>query len=316
MAFKLLRDHFWLPKGFTVLPALPDTPPHPESREPFYGRLIIPFAKLWMRRMQHLEVEVQNPERIPATGGAVIAVNHTGYWDFVFGGIPAAYQGGRLVRFMAKKEIWDNKVAGPAMSGCKHIPVDRADGAASVREATERAAGGELIGIFPEATISRSFEVKEVKDGAARIAHEADVPLIPVVIWGSQRIWTKGRKPKWRLKKSELVISVGEPVEVDEDAKASAQRLHDAMATRLDQVRARYDELYGPFPDGEYWMPQSLGGSAPSLEEATVKDREDAQKRREERIAREAEQAANPESQKKPQKKPQKKQLWKKLLRR
>lgn len=311
MAFtlpKLPRDHFWLPKGFTVLPEVPDTPPHPESREPFYGRLIIPFAKLWMRRMQHLTVEIQHPERIPATGGAVLAVNHTGYWDFVFGGIPAAYQGGRLVRFMAKKEIWDNPVAGPAMSGCKHIPVDRADGAASVKEATERAAGGELIGIFPEATISRSFEIKEVKDGAARIAHEAGVPLIPVVIWGSQRIWTKGRKPIWRLKKAELIVSVREPVEVTEDAKASAQRLHDAMATGLDEVRARYDELYGPFPEGENWMPVSLGGSAPSLDEATVKDREDARKRREERAAREAEKAANPEPEKKP--------LWKKLLKR
>jgi 1-acyl-sn-glycerol-3-phosphate acyltransferase len=311
MAFKLPRDHFWLPKGFTVLPEVPDTPPHPESREPFYGRLIIPFAKLWMRRMQHLNVEIQHPERIPATGGAVLAVNHTGYWDFVFGGIPAAYQGGRLVRFMAKKEIWDNPVAGPAMSGCKHIPVDRADGAASVKEATERAAGGELIGIFPEATISRSFEIKEVKDGAARIAHEAGVPLIPVVIWGSQRIWTKGRKPIWRLKSADLIVSVREPVEVTEDAKASAQRLHDAMATGLDEVRARYDELYGPFPAGEYWMPASLGGSAPSLEDATAKDRADAQQRREERAAREAEKAANPAAA--PEKK---KPLWKKLLKR
>ncbi len=258
--------------------------------------------------MQHLNVEIQHPERIPATGGAVLAVNHTGYWDFVFGGIPAAYQGGRLVRFMAKKEIWDNPVAGPAMSGCKHIPVDRADGAASVKEATRRAADGELIGIFPEATISRSFEIKEVKDGAARIAHEAGVPLIPVVIWGSQRIWTKGRKPIWRLKSADLIVSVREPVEVTEDAKASAQRLHDAMAAGLDEVRAHYDELYGPFPEGENWMPVSLGGSAPSLEDATVKDREDAQKRREERAAREAEKAANP--------RPEKKSLWKKLLKR
>jgi hypothetical protein len=41
MHIKLPRDHFWLPKGFTVTPALPDTPPHAESREPFYGRIIM-----------------------------------------------------------------------------------------------------------------------------------------------------------------------------------------------------------------------------------------------------------------------------------
>ncbi|WP_066586370.1 lysophospholipid acyltransferase family protein [Corynebacterium provencense] len=309
MVLKLPRDHFWLPKGFTVIPEVPDTPPHPESRELFYGRIIIPFAKLWMRRMQHLTVEIRHPERIPATGGAVLAVNHTGYWDFVFGGIPAAYQGGRLVRFMAKKEIWDNPIAGAAMTGCRHIPVDRADGAASVREATQRAAAGELIGIFPEATISRSFEIKEVKDGAARIARDAGVPLIPVILWGSQRIWTKGRKPVWRPRNACLVVDVGEPVELTGDAREDTRRLREAMTSRLDRVRARYTELYGPFPPGEFWMPASLGGSAPTLEDATVRDREDARRRREERAAREAELRAHPERM-------GKKPLWKKLLRR
>lgn len=308
------RNTPWVPRGFTITPAVPDTPPHPESREWFYARTIVPFAKLWMRRMQHLDVEIQHPERIPVTGGGVVAVNHTGYWDFVFGGIPAAYQGGRLVRFMAKKEIWGNPVAGPAMSGCHHIPVDRADGAASVREATDRAAGGELIGIFPEATISRSFEIKEFKDGAARIAHDAGVPLIPVVLWGSQRIWTKGRKPIWRPKNASLIVSVGEPVATTGDAKADTDRLHEAMVAQLDTVRARYDELYGPFPAGEYWMPESLGGSAPSLAEATAKDRADAQQRRDERAAREAELAAHPELAQ--QNMSGKKPLWKKILRR
>ncbi|AGP29844.1 lysophospholipid acyltransferase family protein [Corynebacterium terpenotabidum] len=309
MAFKLPRDHFWLPKGFTLTPAVPDTPPHPESRELFYGRIIVPLAKFWMRHMQHLQVEIQHPERIPVTGGAILAVNHTGYWDFVYGGIAPAYQGGRLVRFMAKKEIWGNPVAGPAMSGCHHIPVDRADGAASVREATTRAAGGELIGIFPEATISRSFEIKEFKDGAARIAQDAGVPLIPVVLWGSQRIWTKGHKPIWWLRKSALIISVGEPVSLEGTSREATARLHDAMVAQLDEVRARYTELYGPFPADEYWMPASLGGSAPTLEDATAKDREDAAARKAERAAREAEKAANPQV-------GEKKPLWNKLLRR
>lgn len=307
---------FWVPKGFSITPALPDTPPHPESRELFYARFIVPFAKFWMRRMQHLTVEIQHPERIPVTGGAVLAVNHTGYWDFVFGGIPAAFQGGRLVRFMAKKEIWDNALAGPAMTGCHHIPVDRADGAASVREAIRRAAGGELIGIFPEATISRSFEIKEVKDGAGRIAYEAGVPLIPVILWGSQRIWTKGRPPIWRPKNASLILSVGEPVEVSDNAKETAQRLHEAMVQQLDAARVRYDELYGPFPDGEYWMPAALGGSAPSLAEATAKDREDAIARKEERARREQERAAMIAAGENPDQKPEKKTLWKKLLRR
>lgn len=282
----------WIPKSFEVPTGMPDVPAHPESKELFYGRIIIPFAKFWMRHVQRLSVEIHNPERIPQSGCAVLAVNHTGYWDFVFGGIPAAISGGRLVRFMAKKEIWDNPVAGPAMSGCHHIPVDRADGGASVREATRRAAEGELIGIFPEATISRSFEVKEFKDGVARIAQDAGVPLIPVVLWGSQRIWTKGRKPIWRPKNASLIVSVGEPVDLGGSSRDATDRLHDAMVTRLDGARERYTERFGPFPEGEYWMPATLGGSAPTLDEATAKDREDAAKRKEERIRRDAEKAA------------------------
>lgn len=282
----------WIPKGFELPTGTPDVPAHPESKELFYGRIIIPFAKLWMRRVQRLTVEIHHPERIPRDGGAVLAVNHTGYWDFVFGGVPAAVNGGRLVRFMAKKEIWDHWLAGPAMSGCRHIPVDRADGGASVREATRRSGEGELVGIFPEATISRSFEIKEFKDGAARIAQDAGVPLIPVVLWGSQRIWTKGRKPIWRPKDASLIISVGDPVDVSGTPRDVTERLHEAMVTGLEEARARYAERFGPFPDGEYWMPASLGGSAPSLEEATARDREDAAKRKEERIRRDAEKAA------------------------
>src|SRR5918992_342073 len=63
-------------------------------------------------------------ENIPATGSAVLASNHVGYLDFVFVGA-AARERGRLVRFMAKKEVFDHRIAGPLMRGMKHIPVDR-----------------------------------------------------------------------------------------------------------------------------------------------------------------------------------------------
>ena len=72
--------------------------------------------------MQNLDVRIVAPENIPATGGAMIAINHTGYWDFVYGGIPAHFNGNRLVRFMAKKEIFDVKGVGALMRAMKHIP--------------------------------------------------------------------------------------------------------------------------------------------------------------------------------------------------
>ena len=172
--------HF--PAGFT------QTSGHKEGREWFYGRTIIPLAKLWMEYVQNLDLTIVNPTGVPTDGPAMLAVNHTGYWDYVYSGIPAHFHGGRLVRYMAKKEIFDTPVAGTVMRLCKHIPVDRAAGEESVKEAVARLKGGELIGIFPEATISRSFEVKEFRTGAARIARLAGVPLIPIIVWGAKDV--------------------------------------------------------------------------------------------------------------------------------
>ena len=186
----------------------------------------------------------------------------------------------------------------------KHIPVDRANGQGSVREAISRLKAGQIVGIFPEATISRSFEIKEFRQGAAKIAHDAEVPLVPVTIWGSQRVWTKGRKPTWRPKDGRLVIKVGKPIDVTADSAETTERLHAAMVKQLEETQAEYERLYGPMPKGEYWVPARRGGSAPTLEEATVKDRADqvarkrkraeaqeAQQRRQQEMAQERERA-------------------------
>ena len=140
-----------------------------------------------------LRFTISGEEHVPRTGGAVMAINHVGYLDFTFAGL-AARPAGRLVRFMAKKEVFDHKVSGPLMRGMKHIPVDRQGAAGdSYRSAVTALQAGEIVGVFPEATISQSFELKEFKTGAVRMAQEAGVPLLPCIVWGSQRVMTKGR---------------------------------------------------------------------------------------------------------------------------
>ena len=125
----------------------------------------------WCGGLQGLKFTVTGVENLPRTGGAVIAINHTSYFDFTFAGLPAYKQHlGRKVRFMAKKEVFDNKVTGPIMRSLRHIEVDRDSGAASFDQACQALKEGELVGVYPEATISRSFEIKEFKSGAARMA--------------------------------------------------------------------------------------------------------------------------------------------------
>src|SRR4051812_45602255 len=120
---------------------------------------------------------------------------------------------------MAKQEIFAHPVGGPLMRGMHHIPVDRKSGLGSYEAALAALGAGEVVGVFPEATISRSFTVKGIKSGAVRLAAAADVPLIPMVLWGGQRLWTKGRPRTLNRRHVPITILVGEPLhpKPDED---------------------------------------------------------------------------------------------------
>ena len=239
--------------------------------EPVYGTVIQIARLVW--RAQGLKFTVTGVENLPETGGAVIAINHTSYFDFTFAGLPAYRQGlGRKVRFMAKKEVFDNKITGPIMRSLRHIEVDRDSGAASFDEACRRLRDGEFVGVYPEATISRSFEIKGFKSGAARMAIAADVPIVPHIVWGAQRIWTKGHPKKMWRPKVPISVAVGKPIMPTLPAPELTALLHSRMQHLLERVQADY----GQHPPGEFWVPHRLGGGAPTLAEADRMDAEEA----------------------------------------
>ncbi|MDP9102040.1 MAG: 1-acyl-sn-glycerol-3-phosphate acyltransferase [Actinomycetota bacterium] len=235
-------------------------------------RPVIAFAKTVFRGL-NIRFDITGAENIPRTGGAVMAINHVGYLDFTFAGL-AALPAGRLVRFMAKKEVFDHRVSGPLMRGMKHIAVDRGSGAESYQAAVKALASGEIVGVFPEATISQSFDLKQFKTGAARMAMEAGVPLLPLVVWGSQRIMTKGRK-RDLTRGTPLRIVVGPPFTPDpsDDPVAVTAELKTRMQVLLDEARATYAGRPRD-ADDTWWIPASLGGTAPTLEAAEAADRE------------------------------------------
>ncbi|MDK8795977.1 lysophospholipid acyltransferase family protein [Corynebacterium sp. MSK041] len=259
----------WIGPLFEVPADFAEPAPHPvESKERFYQAIINGFKRIM--RAQGLRFYVHGAENLPERDGALLVINHTGYYDFIIAGIGAHLRGKRLVRFMAKKEVFDTKIVGALMRGMKHVPVDRAAGADSIAEATKWLSGGGLVGIFPESTISRSFELAEFKTGAVRIADEAGVPMIPTVIWGSQRIWTKGIPKNLGRSHTPIMLSYGKPVYTTGDAEEDTRRVKAAMQELLERNRAEYARRFGPFEPGQRWMPAALGGSAPTLEEATA----------------------------------------------
>lgn len=229
--------------------------------------------------------DISGTENIPTTGGALLAVNHVSYIDFILAGY-AAQPVKRLVRFMAKQETFDHKVSGPIMRALRHIPVDRAEGQGSYRTAVDYLRNGELVGIFPEATISRSFLIKDLKSGAVRMAAEAGVPVLPVILWGTQRIKTKDHPQDFSRGKT-ISITVGAPLQpTGADPEAETALLHAAMSELLEQAIARYPAEEQP--PGAWWLPASHGGSAPTPEEAKRLDAEELAARAARRAAREA----------------------------
>ncbi|OBJ47961.1 1-acyl-sn-glycerol-3-phosphate acyltransferase [Mycobacterium sp. 1423905.2] len=230
------------------------------------------MAEPFFRMMEYLvpsvvalngnKITYRGLENIPARGGALIALNHTSYVDWIPASL-AAKERKRRLRFMIKAEMQDVKAVNYVIKHTQLIPVDRTTGAEAYAVAVQRLREGELVGLHPEATISRSFELREFKTGAARMALEAQVPLIPMIVWGAHRIWPKDHpKQLWRTK-IPISVAIGTPIRPEGDAHHLNSVLRQSMKGMLYQVQEEY-----PHPEGAYWVPRRLGGSAPTPDES------------------------------------------------
>jgi 1-acyl-sn-glycerol-3-phosphate acyltransferase len=243
--------------------------PNPDPRDRPY-RFVIRMC-LVVFRLFRFRFDVRGSEHVPTTGGAIICSNHVSFFDFTFLGLGALPQH-RLVRFMAKAAVFDNWFAGRFMRAMQHIPVDRRAGAAAFEAAVRSLKDGEVIGVVPEATISTSFTVKDLKAGAARMAAQSGAPIIPAAVWGGHRVATKGHKVDLRRNVAVTVI-LGEPIVAGPGEKAQSllRRTKAAMETLLDEAQRTYpDQPAGP--DDRWWLPAHLGGTAPTPEAAAADD--------------------------------------------
>lgn len=221
-------------------------------------------------------------DNLPATGGAAIAINHTSYVDFLPAGL-AATERGRRLRFMIKAEMDRVRPVHYLIKYTRAIPVDRGAGADAYAAAVAALRAGELVGVYPEATISRSFELKNFKTGAVRMALEAGVPVVGLIVWGAQRIWTKDHPKSLGHKKIPITVTIGEPIPSSGTLAELDAALHDSMTALLDDAQRDY-----PHPAGAYWVPRRLGGSAPTLAEAKRLDEAELAERARKRAARQA----------------------------
>ena len=187
-------------------------------------------------------------EHIPE-GGAVAVVNHISHFD------PLAfahflYDAGRLPRFLGKAGLFSVPVVGTILRGAGQIPVYREsdDAAKAYSAAVEAVRAGELVAIYPEATLTRDPDLWPMtgKTGAARIALETGAPVIPVAQWGPQLVLPPYRKAPSLVPWRTMHLRAGPPVDLSDvvgrtvDAELLAQvtqRIMAAITTLLEQIR-------------------------------------------------------------------------------
>lgn len=221
---------------------------------------------------------VAGAEWLPSTGPALLAANHVGYPDFVFVA-RGALDRGRHVRFMCRHDIWQVPVVRRAMSAMRHIPVDRAAPAGAYLRARQLLADGQVVCAFPEAGISHSYAVRALMPGTAALARETGLPIIPVTVWGSQRIWsvgreTDGRRPGPSWARGRMVdVRFGEPLVVGpgDDLLGVTRQLGHELTKTLEELQQLPEHRPRP---GERapWYPAHLGGHAPDRAEARALD--------------------------------------------
>jgi 1-acyl-sn-glycerol-3-phosphate acyltransferase len=206
-------------------------------------------------------------EHIPEHGPAIIASNHIGYLDFAFVmlGPPRPR---REVRFLARGDLFDRPLAGAALRALRQIPVDvHGDPRAAMDAAKRSLEAGELVGLHPEGTVNPTFLPLRAKSGAVRLAQATGAPIVPCGVWGSQRLLTKWRPPRWPGRGVPVRVRYGEPF-VPPSGPASA-----ATRALMQRIAALVDTLIelDAAPPGAWWVPAERGGSAPRLEEVQAR---------------------------------------------
>lgn len=209
-----------------------------------------------------LRLHVEEAEHLPRSGPVVIAANHIGYLDFMT--LAAAGRDrDRFVRFLTRHDVWNAPVAARAMTGMRHVPVDRSAPAAAYLHARRLLREGEAVAIFPEAGISHSLTIRSLMPGAVRLAQETGAPLVPVVQWGTQRIWSVGQRPTPRRGRR-VDLRFGPPLQVapDADPRAGTAELGSVLAGMLDELQRRPHHVPAT-GERAAWYPAHLGGHAP-----------------------------------------------------
>jgi putative phosphoserine phosphatase / 1-acylglycerol-3-phosphate O-acyltransferase len=199
----------------------------------------------------YAKFDIAGVERIPKRGPAILVANHRSYFDGAAMAMLIA-KSGRTVRFLGKKEVFDVPLVGQLAKAFGGIRVDRGTGSDEPLKAAIAALdAGDLVAIMPQGTIPRgpAFFDPELKGrwGAARLAHTARVPVIPVGLWGTEQVWPRSARLPNMLNVTDpptIRVRVGAPVELKyKNVPKDTERI---MRAIMDLLPAEAHEYHEP----------------------------------------------------------------------
>ena len=226
------------------------------------SRLRKPKAGFWIRLAVVIlypldgllfRIRWRDLDRIPATGGVIIAINHISHIDTVLMA-RLVWQSGRVPRFLVKNTMFEKRVVGTIMRGANQIPVYRGttDAAKSLHAAVEALRGGEAVVIYPEGTVTKDPAQwpMQAKTGVARLALlSPDVPIIPIGQWGAQEVDKRRFRPVVRA-------SIGAPVDVSgfRGAEPTGPVLREITDAVMAAVRDEVAAVRGEAPPDTFYI--------------------------------------------------------------
>ena len=220
----------------------------------------------------YAKFDISGIEKIPTEGPAIICANHRSYFDMLLLTMVVA-QTGRTARFLGKQEMFEVPLVGPLLAAVGGISVARGSSSDEpLLAAAESLDGGEIVVIMPQGTIPRGpafFQQPKGRHGAARLAQMTGAPIVPLGLWGTEKVWPRSsRLPNMLNVNNPPTVSVRIGDQVEQKGRsidADTKRIMKAIVELLpNAARRRHtptaEELALTYPPGYEATP--VGGPA------------------------------------------------------
>jgi 1-acyl-sn-glycerol-3-phosphate acyltransferase len=206
-------------------------------------------------------------EKIPATGGCIVVVNHISHADPLVSA-HFVYDHGRLPRYLAKSSLFRNRYLGSLLHAAGQIPVERLTaGAIGAYDAAVAALeAGECVIVYPEGTLTRDPDLWPMrgKSGAARLALATGVPVVPVGQWGAQHLLPPYSRRPHLFPPKRIVMKAGDPVPLDDlrAREATPAVVQQATDRIMAAIVAIVEDIRGEKAPAQRFDPRAAGVTA------------------------------------------------------